>query len=263
MEKNWDKLEQAKAQNKIVDAKITSAVRGGVTAKVLGIRAFIPASLLDVRFVSSLEDYVGKEVRAEVTEINRSKNRAILSVKAVLKKAMEEKSVKVWENLQPGQIITGTVRRLTDFGAFVDLGGVDGLVHISDLAWTKVKHPSQVVSEGQMVKVQVLDVNKDKGRISLGLKQTLANPWEKFLNDYKIGDIIDAKVTNITNFGAFAEIIPGVEGLIHISHLSDKYISKVDQAVKSGEIVKVKIIEINEEKKKVSLSKKDIEEAAE
>lgn len=259
LDKNWDKLEESQQGNKVFDAKVISTVKGGVIALVNGLRAFIPASQLDSKFVTDLNQYVGRTLKTEIIEVNREKGKIVLSAKALAQKEAQSKKEAVWKDLEVGQVRKGVVRRLTDFGAFVDLGGVDGLVHISDLSWNRVKHPSQVVKENQEIEVQVLEINKDKDRISLGLKQTTQSPWAAFANKYNVGDIVKVKISNITNFGAFAEIIPGVEGLIHISQLSDKHVNKVTDVVNTGDIVDVKIIEVNLDERKISLSKKEAE----
>jgi len=202
---------------------------------------------------------VGQKLKLQVIELDRKKNRIVLSRKVVLEKERERLKEKTWATIEEGQIIKGVVKRLTDFGAFVDIGGVDGLIHISDLAWHKIKHPSEVLTEEQEVKVQVLSVDKQRGRISLGLKQALPNPWDDVDKKYKIGSIIEGKIVKLVSFGAFVEVEPGVEGLVHISQISKDHISNPEEVLKIGDIVKVKIMDINVKEKRMSLSIKEVQ----
>lgn len=252
--KSWDELEEAFNNKSTVNAKVIEVVNGGAIALVKGLRGFIPISQIANRFVSDLQVFIGKIFDVRVIDFDRNKKRIILSRKSVEAEELENKKNKLWKNIEKDQVIQGQVKRITDFGAFVDIGGVDGLVHISDLSWSHVKHPSEVVKEGDIVKVIVLDADKQKNRISLGLKQTSPHPWENIDAKYNAGDVVEGKVIRLVDFGAFVMLEQGVEGLVHISQISDKHIVKPSEELKVGEKVKVKILDINEEEKKISLS---------
>lgn len=222
-------------------------------------RGFIPISQIANRFVSDLQAFVGKSFDIKVIDFDRSKKRIVLSRKIVEAEEIEDKKNKLWENIEKNQVVEGEVKRITDFGAFVDIGGVDGLIHISDLSWSHVKHPKEVVKEGDIVKVLVLDADKQKNRISLGLKQASPHPWENIDEKYHIGNVVDGKVVRLVDFGAFIMLEQGIEGLVHISQISDKHIAKPSEELSVGEQVKVKILDINKEERRISLS---IREAA-
>jgi len=255
----WNFVEQAYHNQSEIEGVVTEVVKGGVLANINGIKGFIPASHLDIKYVPDLNVFVGQKLKLQVIELDRKKNRIVLSRKVVLEKERERLKEKTWATIEEGQIIKGVVKRLTDFGAFVDIGGVDGLIHISDLAWHKIKHPSEVLTEEQEVKVQVLSVDKQLGRISLGLKQALPNPWDDVDKKYKIGSIIEGKIVKLVSFGAFVEVEPGVEGLVHISQISKDHISNPEDVLKIGDIVKVKIMDINMKEKRMSLSIKEVQ----
>lgn len=255
----WNFVEQAYHNQSEIEGVVTEVVKGGVLANINGIKGFIPASHLDIKYVPDLNVFVGQKLKLQVIELDRKKNRIVLSRKVVLEKERERLKEKTWATIEEGQIIKGVVKRLTDFGAFVDIGGVDGLIHISDLAWHKIKHPSEVLTEEQEVKVQVLSVDKQRGRISLGLKQALPNPWDDVDKKYKIGSIIEGKIVKLVSFGAFVEVEPGVEGLVHISQISKDHISNPEEVLKIGDIVKVKIMDINVKEKRMSLSIKEVQ----
>jgi ribosomal protein S1 len=229
----------------------------------MGIRTFMPASQFDVRYSEDLSGYVNTRVNVEVIEYDPEKRKVVVSRKAILKKEQAVKEKAIWENIEAGQRLTGEVKRLTDFGAFVDIGGVDGLIHISELSWSRVKHPSEVVKPGNKVEVLVLNVDKEKKKISLGLKQTMPEPWTTAEDKYKVGDIVEVKILRFSNFGAFVELEPGIDGLIHISQISDKRISKPADALNIGDIVNAKIIDIKLEEKKISLSIRELIEKTE
>ncbi|TJX16252.1 bifunctional 4-hydroxy-3-methylbut-2-enyl diphosphate reductase/30S ribosomal protein S1 [Tissierella creatinini] len=255
--KNWDKLEEAMNNKSEIECKVLSAVKGGLTVLALGINGFMPASHVSTNYVSDLEQFKGRTFKARVIDLDKDKRRVILSRKEVEKEELAKKRSEVWTKLNVDETIEGVVQRLTDFGAFVDLGGVDGLIHISDLSWNRVKHPSEVLKAGDKVEVVVLSFDQSKNRISLGLKQTKEEPWEVFKKNVKVGDIIDGKVVNLLDFGAFVRLNDGVDGLLHVSQISKEHVNKPADVLKVGEIVKVKVIEINEDERKISLSAKD------
>ncbi|MGI6485718.1 MAG: bifunctional 4-hydroxy-3-methylbut-2-enyl diphosphate reductase/30S ribosomal protein S1 [Tepidanaerobacteraceae bacterium] len=252
-----DKIENAYKENSIVEGTVTEIVKGGVIADVYGIKGFIPASHLDLKYVPDLNVYTGKTLKLKVIELDKNKNRIVLSRKTVMEEEKQVLREKTWASIEEGQLIKGTVRRLTDFGAFVDIGGVDGLIHISDLAWQKINHPSEVVKEDEEVEVNILKIDRERERISLGLKQVLGNPWDEVENKYEIGSIVDGKVVKLVTFGAFVEIEPGVEGLVHISQISNEHIPTPGDVLNVDDIVKVKIMDINAKERKMSLSIKE------
>lgn len=255
----WNFIEEAYNNQNEIEAVVTEVVKGGVLANINGVKGFIPASHLDIKYVPDLNVFVGQNLKLQVIEFDRKKNRIVLSRKTVLEKEKEKLREKTWASIEEGQIIKGVVKRLTDFGAFVDIGGVDGLIHISDLAWHKINHPSEVVTEEQEVKVQVLKVDKERGRISLGLKQALPNPWDEVEKKYKVGSVIDGKIVKLVSFGAFVEVEPGVEGLVHISQISKDHVANPEDVLEVGQMVKVKIMDINAKEKRISLSIKEAE----
>ena len=219
-----------------------------------GVRCFIPASQLSDRFVDNLKSFEGKSFTTKVMEIDRKRNKAVLSRKVVLAEENKHKKVELFSKLDKGMQISGEVKRITDFGAFVDIGGIDGLVHISDLSWGRVKHPSEVVTIGDIVKVVVLDFDKDKGKVSLGLKQTQKQPWDDVELKYPIGCIVEGKVVRLVDFGAFVELEVGLDGLVHISQISEKHIAKPSEELHIGQKVKVKVLDVKPEEKRISLS---------
>jgi 4-hydroxy-3-methylbut-2-enyl diphosphate reductase len=257
--KDWEKLEEKFKNNETVEAKVKNVVKGGLIASINGVNGFIPASQVSVKFVKDLNQYVGKILKCKIIDFNIEKKKLILSSKIVEKEEKEEKKRDLWENIHENDIIKGKVQRITDFGAFVDIGGVDGLIHISEMAWYRIKHPSEVLKEGQEVEVKVLNIDKEKGKISLGLKQTLQEPWEEFIKNYKVGDIVEGEIVNLLDFGAFVRLINGVDGLLHVSQISNEHIEKPSDVLKIGDKIKVEIVHIDEENKKVNLSHKDIE----
>lgn len=255
--KDWEILEESFKNQTTVEVKVDNAVKGGLTVSVNGVSGFMPASQISVNYVSDLNQYKGKTLKAKIIDFDIQKRRMILSRKVIEKTEMEEMRKVLWENIDVDKVLTGTVQRLTDFGAFVDLGGIDGLIHISDLAWFRVKHPSEILKEGDEVEVKVLAFDKEKNRISLGLKQTTEEPWEVFLRDYKVGDVVEGTVVNLLDFGAFVRVIKGVDGLLHVSQISKDHVEKPADVLKVGDKIMVKITEINETDKKISLSAKE------
>lgn len=250
----WKVIEEAFKNEQEITGIGKEVVKGGVLANIKGFSAFVPASQLSLRYVANLNIFVGQELRLQILEIDKRRNRVVASQRAILEAEEAEKRQKVWDNIEEGQRISGEVKRLTNFGAFVDIGGVDGLIHISDLSWGHIKSPKQVVSEGQQVEVLVLSADKEKNRISLGYKQTLPQPWDNIEEKYPTGQIFQGKVVRITNFGAFVELEPGVDGLVHISQISDKRVDKVEDVLQTGEMVTVKVLDVKPDAKRISLS---------
>ncbi|WP_138159760.1 bifunctional 4-hydroxy-3-methylbut-2-enyl diphosphate reductase/30S ribosomal protein S1 [Peptoniphilus catoniae] len=254
--KVWDEVEEMFKEGKKVEVKVKSVVKGGLIADLEGLKAFIPASHVSVRFQKDLSKYVSETMLCEIIDFDKAKRRIVLSRKNVESEELEEKRSAVYNSLAVGDVIEGTVQRLTNFGAFVDVGGVDGLIHISELSWNRVKHPSDVVAPGQKVKVQVLNVDEEKNRIALGLKQTSKKPWDIFVENVKVGDVIEGKVVNLLDFGAFVRLESGVDGLLHVSQISREHVEKPSDKLEIGQEITVKVTDINEEEKKISLSMK-------
>lgn len=261
--KNWDTIEKIFNDKERVECKVLNNIKGGLSILVNGVSGFMPASQVSINFVSDLSIYKGKTLIAKIIDFDKEKKRVILSRKEVEREELNNKRKELWASLEVDQIVEGVVQRLTDFGAFVDLGGVDGLIHISDLSWNRVKHPSNVVKEGQKVLVKVLSLDKEKNRISLGLKQTIEEPWTAFSKNVNVGDVVEGTVVNLLDFGAFVRLKEGVDGLLHVSQISKEHINKPADVLKVGEKLNVKVIDINEEEKKISLSLKDALETSE
>src|SRR3954471_2355150 len=257
----WKAIEGAHEKGEPVTGRVIEVVKGGLILD-LGVRGFLPASLVDIRRVQDLDEFLGKELRCKVIELNRSRNNVVLSRRAVLEDERKEQRQAILDRLSPGDVVEGTISNIVDFGAFVDLDGMDGLIHISELSWTHVNHPSEVLEIGQPVKVKVLDIDRDRQRISLGLKQTQSDPWQQVLESYNQGDVVEGRVTKVVTFGAFVEIMPGVEGLVHISELAAHHVENPREVVSQGDTVKVKIIEVDTERRRLSLSLKRVEEGA-
>lgn len=253
-EKNWHKIEDAFNSRIAVDGTIRQVVKGGVVADVYGIRAFVPASHLDLRFTEDLTKFVNMEFKGYIVEFVREKKKVVVSRKEFLKEERSVVEAKIWETISEGQRITGEVKRLADFGAFVDIGGIDGLVHISELSWSRIKHPSEALKVGDKIDVVVLSMDKEKKKVSLGYKSLIPAPWTQIAEKFNVDDIIDVKVLRMTDFGAFVEIIPGVDGLVHVSQIANRRIGKPSEVLTLGQVVKAKIIEIKTEEKKISLS---------
>lgn len=254
--KNWEAIETAYNNKDIITGVVTSLTKGGLNVISNDVRVFIPASQATLRRNDSLEDLVKKTVEFRIIEINdknRRKN-AVGSIRSVLSEKNKAAKEEFWNSVEVGKKYTGTVKNLAKFGAFVDLGGVDGLIHISELSWNKIKTPSEVVNEGDTVEVYVKAIDREKKNISLGYRKEEDNPWNIFVNNYKVGDVVDVTIDGMTSYGAFAVIIPTVKGLIHISQIADRRIDKPEDELKVGEVVKAKITEIKNDEKKVSLS---------
>jgi small subunit ribosomal protein S1 len=257
-EKAWRRIEGAADSGEPVEGTVIEVVKGGLILD-LGVRGFLPASLVDIRRVQNLDEFMGQKLECKVIELNRSRNNVVLSRRAVLEEERKEVREQILGRLEPGQVVEGKISNIVDFGAFVDLEGIDGLIHISELSWSHVNHPSEVVSIGDTVRVKVLDIDKDRQRISLGLKQTQEDPWQRVLNEYKEGDVVDGKVTKIVAFGAFVQILPGVEGLVHISELAQHHVESPAEVVRPGDELKVKILEVDDSRRRLSLSVKRVE----
>jgi len=261
----WKEMEAIQERGETVEAQVNQVVKGGLVASVNGLRGFIPASQMELHFVKDLSVYVGQTVEAEIIEIDVHKQRLVLSRRNLLEKERSEKEGEIFSTLEAGQTVRGTVKRLVDYGAFIDIGGVDGLAHISDLAWHRVKHPSDVLEVGQELDVFVKSVDVDAKRISLSVKDTMRDPWLDKAERYAEGDYIEGKVIKLTDFGAFMEIEPGFDGLIPMGELADRRIERADEAVHVGDVVKVKVLRIDMKRKRISLSitkaKKDADTA--
>lgn len=252
-EKAWRRIEAAAESGEPVEGTVIEVVKGGLILD-LGVRGFLPASLVDIRRVHNLDEFTGQKLDCKVIELNRSRNNVVLSRRAVLEEERKEVREQILVRLQPGQVIEGRVSNIVDFGAFVDLEGIDGLIHISELSWSHVNHPSEVLSIGDVVRVKVLDIDRERQRISLGLKQTQEDPWQRVLDSYRPGDVLEGKVTKVVAFGAFVEIVPGVEGLVHISELAEHHVETPSEVVSPDDAARVKILEIDEERRRISLS---------
>ncbi|OIJ14829.1 30S ribosomal protein S1 [Anaerobacillus alkalilacustris] len=261
-EKAWEDLQKKFETGEVFEAVVADVVKGGLVVDV-GVRGFIPASLVERHFVEDFSDYKGKTLRLKIVELDKENNKLILSQRAVLDKEVEVQKKKAIENLQPGQVVEGTVQRLTDFGAFIDVGGIDGLVHISQMAHHRVNSPSEVLSEGEKVKVKVLSVDVESSRISLSIKDTQPGPWEEAAKELENGDVLEGTVKRLVAFGAFVEVKPGVEGLVHISQIANRHIGTPSEVLNEGETVKVKVLDINIAEKRISLSIREILEAEE
>lgn len=256
--KLWDEMLADDVEGKIFEAVGKEVVKGGLIAEINGgIRAFIPASHISTKFVENLGEYVGKDIKIKVLEVDKQRKRIVASIKQVLKDEAAAAKKAKWDALVVGEKVQGIVRRITDFGAFVDIGGVDGLVHVTDCAWGRVKHPSDALSIGQEIEVLILNVDKEKERISLGYKQLQPKPWTKAADKYPIGTIVEGKVVRLVPFGAFVALEPTIDGLIHISQVAVRRVEKVEDELKVGDIVRCKVLEVNVEAKRISLSRKE------
>lgn len=257
--KNWKNLREAYENDQTVEGDVTGANKGGLTAKVMGINGFVPASQIAPYFVKNFKKFVGEHWDLKIISIDERKNRLVLSRKDIVEEKLDEQ----WDELEEGQVITGKVARLTDFGAFIEIGSLDGLLHVSDIAWTRVEHPKDVLNIGDDIEVKILKLNKEKNRISLGRKQLLEKPFAEFTNEHEVGDVITGKVVNLLDFGAFVEVSEGVEGLIHVSEISWDHVEKPSDELNVGDEVEVKILSIDPEEEKIGLSIKALKEAPE
>jgi small subunit ribosomal protein S1 len=258
-EKAWRRIETAAESGEPVEGTVIEVVKGGLIID-LGVRGFLPASLVDIRRVPNLDEYMGTKIESKVIELNRSRNNVVLSRRAVLEEERKEVRQQILDRLQPGLVVEGQISNIVDFGAFVDLDGIDGLIHISELPWSHVNHPSEILTIGDTVKVKVLDIDRDRQRISLGLKQTQEDPWQRIVDTYNVGDELAGKVTKVVTFGAFVEILDGVEGLVHISELAPHHVESPREVVHPGDEIRVQILEIDSERRRLSLSAKRVED---
>ena len=258
-EKAWRRIEAAAESGEPVEGNVIEVVKGGLILD-LGVRGFLPASLVDIRRVHNLDEFTGQTLECKVIELNRNRNNVVLSRRAVLEEERKEVREQILGRLEPGQVVEGKISNIVDFGAFVDLDGIDGLIHISELSWSHVNHPSEVVAIGDTVRIKVLDIDRNRQRISLGLKQTQEDPWQRVISSHRPGDVLEGEVTKVVAFGAFVEILPGVEGLVHISELADHHVESPSEVVEPGTKLNVKILEIDEERRRLSLSIKQVEE---
>ena len=252
--KNWAAIEEAQESGGIVEGKVTEDNKGGIVVSVKGIRVFVPASQSGLPRGAELSAMIGQTVSLRITEVNRARRRVVGSIKAVTYEARQAAQAEIWENIEVGKHYTGTVKSMTSYGVFVDIGGVDGMVHISELSWSRIKNPAEVVSVGDTLDVYVISFDPEKRKISLGVKDRSCNPWDKFMSTYHVGDVAQVRIVKLMTFGAFAEVVPGVDGLIHISQIADRRIEKPGDVLSEGDIVDAKITAIDEEKQKISLS---------
>ena len=252
--KNWAAIEEAQESGEIVEGKVTEDNKGGIVVSVRGIRVFVPASQSGLPKDAAMSELVGQTVRLKITEVNRGRKRVVGSIRAVAQKERRERAEKIWSEIEVGKQYHGTVKSLTSYGAFVDIGGVDGMVHVSELSWNRIKNPSEVVKVGDEIDVFVIALDPEKRKISLGYKTEANNPWTLFTNQFQVGDVVKVKIVKLMTFGAFAEIIPGVDGLIHISQIADRRIGKPEDVLSEGQEVDAKIIDIDQEHKRISLS---------
>ena len=253
-QKNWDEIEQACEDKTVVEGFVTEQNKGGLVASVKGIRVFIPASQTGVPKNGDMGALVKTTVKLKITEVNRPRKRVVGSIRAVTAEARKAAAEKIWAEIEVGKKYQGVVKSLTSYGAFVDIGGVDGMVHVSELSWSRIKSPADVVAVGDEIEVYVISFDPEKRKISLGYKTDETNPWTIFTNNYHVGDVCEVKIVKLMTFGAFAEIIPGIDGLIHISQIADRRIGKPEDVLSEGQTVDVKIIDIDTEKKRISLS---------
>lgn len=261
-QKGMEDVQNAFTEGTPVTGKVTEVVKGGIIAVVNGVRVFIPSSQVSNRYIEDLSVFKGEDLTFNIIEFDRAKRRIIGGRKALIEKEISEKKAALFATIEAGQKIEGTVSRITDFGAFVDLGGVDGLIHISEMSWGRITNPRDVLSEGQKVSAIVLDVDKEKGKISLSLKDVESNPWNNAAEKYAVGNVVEGKVVRMVPFGAFIELEAGVDGLVHISQIAAKHVEKPEDELTVGQVISVKVLEVNVEQKKISLSKKALEAPA-
>ncbi|HLR08146.1 MAG TPA: 30S ribosomal protein S1 [Bacillota bacterium] len=257
-DKAWENLAEKFANDEVFETEVKEIVKGGLVVDV-GLRGFIPASLVETYYVEDFSDYKNKTLRVKVVDLNKEQNRVILSHRAVVEEEAAKKKRERLQMLEEGQVIEGIVQRITSFGAFVDLGGIDGLVHISELAHEHVEKTEDVVSEGESIKVQILSIDRDNERISLSRKKTLPGPWENIESRVAPGDVLEGTVKRLVNFGAFVEVLPGVEGLVHISQIANRHIGTPEEVLEEGQTIKVKVLDVNEKDERIALSIKELE----
>jgi ribosomal protein S1 len=262
VDNDWEELEKLNEEDAEISVKITESVNGGLIAFYKEIRGFVPASQLSDRFVKNLKPYVGQDLKVKIVEINKQKRRAVFSHKefAIREKAAQRETF--WQTIEIGKVVKGEVKRLTNFGAFVDIGGMDGLVHVTEMSWGRIKPASEFVKVGDKIDVKIIDANKEENKISLSIKQLTEEPWAAFEAKYFVDGIYDGKIVNLTDFGAFVELEPGIEGLVHVSHIAKEHVEKPEDVLNINQMVTVKILEYNVDEKKVKLSMKAVDEAS-
>ncbi len=251
---NWDEIVKALEDKSVLEVKVTRTVNGGVIADYKEVSGFIPLSQLSDHYVENADEFIGKTLEVRVSRVDQKRNRAVFSHRLFLNEEKDKLVAEIWENLNVDDVVEGTVMRFTDYGAFVDIGGIDGLLHISEISWGKLKHPQEVLSIGQKVNVKVLSMNEEKGKISLGLKQNQPEPWSVIDENYQVGQVIEGKVVQIKEYGAFVELEPGLDGLVHISEVAHKRVGNINDELEVGQIVNAKILEIDKDRKRISLS---------
>ncbi len=250
----WDDLEAAVENKTVMEGTVTEENKGGLVVNVKGIRVFVPASQSGLPRGAELSGMLKEKVSLRITEVNRARRRVVGSIRSVTQEARAAAQAAIWEGIEEGKRYTGTVKSMTSYGVFVDIGGVDGMVHISELSWSRIKNPAEVVAVGDTLEVYVISVDKEKHKISLGVKDHGSNPWEVFTGKYQVGDAAEVRIVKLMAFGAFAEVVPGVDGLIHISQVADHRVEKVADVLSEGQVVTAKITAVDEENKKISLS---------
>ncbi len=258
---HWNEINEAYENGQHIKVKVVRAVNGGVIAAYKEVTGFIPMSQLSDKYVENADEFIGQEMEVKVTRVDQRRNRAVFSHKAVLAEEKQKKIDAIWDSLHVDDIVEGTVMRFTDYGAFVDLGGIDGLLHISEISWGKLKHPKEVLQIGDKVKVMILSMNREKGKISLGLKQTTPEPWSVINENYQVGEVVKGKVVQIKEYGAFVELEPGLDGLVHISEVANKRVGNIADELEIGQVVDAKILEIDTDRKRISLSLKQVDKA--
>ncbi|MDD3628367.1 MAG: 30S ribosomal protein S1 [Candidatus Humimicrobiaceae bacterium] len=262
VEQNFDRIEKIYQSGETVEGEIIECVKGGLIVDI-GLRGFLPASLIDIRKTKDLESYIGEKCICKIIEVDRNRNNVVLSRKVIIEDEKKEQRKEILSSMEVGQIRKGLITSIADFGAFVDVGGVDGLIHISELSWNHVKHPSEVVSVDQEVDVEILDIDYEKQRLSLGLKQTQKDPWVEKIKKYSVKDMVMGKVTRIVKFGLFVEIEDGIEGLVHISELSDRQVKRPSDVAKIGDELMVRIIDIDYDRRRMAFSIRQVENPVE
>ena len=253
---HWQEINQALEDKSVIEVEVVRQVNGGVIAAYKEVSGFIPLSQLSDRYVEDSSEFLGQTLQVKVSRVDPRRGKAVFSHKAFLNEERQKAMKEIWEKIQVGDIVEGTVMRFTDYGAFVDIGGIDGLLHISEISWGKLKHPQEVLSVGQKIKVKVLSMSAEKGKISLGLKQTIPEPWSVIDENYAVGDIVEGKVVQIKEYGCFVELEPGIDALLHVSQISRDHIDKPADVLKFGQEVTAKIVDFKLEDKKISLSMK-------
>jgi len=259
---HWDEIIKAFEDKEYVSAKVVKEVKGGVIATYKEVSGFIPMSQLNDRYVEKADEFIGKTLTVRITRVDQKRNKAVFSHKAYLAEEKSKKIAEIWASLNVGDSVEGTVMRFTDYGAFVDIGGIDGLLHISEISWGKLRHPQEALEIGQKVNVKILSMNEEKGKISLGLKQNTPEPWSVINEKYTVGQVVEGKVVQIKEYGAFVELEPGLDGLVHISEIASKRVTNISDEISIGQTVSAKILEIDEEKKRISLSIKETLDAS-